>query len=237
MKHAVKHYHGQETTERHSRLCHFDRMEKTIMSKQNSEQDEKLILINQLYAGTYLKEGYNVGHGVINMIPTKNNEHYLYITPKGTIKDKTKASKVESVIFVRHISKGQVYEIVGIATELALTNKGNRNDNCKNNGDIKYGNESINAPLKDIFAENAYHGQPDITEAYTTFKAGIVKAPKMPITIYLSSSCPDNKNQADITSKINLQCTSSKMDKKMFNQKRDGTISPSKHASIYFIKI
>ena len=117
------------------------------------------------------------------MIPTKDNEHYLYITPKGTIKDKKKADKIESIIFVQHISKDRVYEIVGIATELTRTNKERKDCKHKDDKNIEYGNDSINASLKDIFSENTYHGQLDITEAYTTFKAKNVRVPRTPITI------------------------------------------------------
>ena len=126
-------------------------MEEKICHSITQKKSKKIILINQLYTGTYLEEGYNVGHEVINMIPTKDNEHYLYITPKGTIKDKKKADKIESVIFVQRISKGEVYEIVGIATELTHTNKECEDGRHKDDENIKYGNNSINASLKDIF--------------------------------------------------------------------------------------
>lgn len=161
----------------------FETKRDNVNSKFNPRR--KTFLINQLYTGAHLKEGYNVGHKAINMIPTKDNEHYLYITPKGTIKDKKKADKIESIIFVQHISKDRVYEIVGIATELTRTNKERKDCKHKDDKNIEYGNDSINASLKDIFSENTYHGQLDITEAYTTFKAKNVRVPRTPITIIL----------------------------------------------------
>lgn len=43
------------------------------------------ILINQLFAGTYLDEGKNIGHEVINLFKADDGNNYLYITPSGKI--------------------------------------------------------------------------------------------------------------------------------------------------------
>ena len=43
------------------------------------------ILINQLFAGSYLQEGTNIGHEIINIFRDDNDENYLFITPYGNV--------------------------------------------------------------------------------------------------------------------------------------------------------
>ena len=37
------------------------------------------ILINQLFAGSYLQEGTNIGHEIINIFRDDNDENYLFM--------------------------------------------------------------------------------------------------------------------------------------------------------------
>ena len=67
----------------------------------------KEILINQLYAGDYLKEGENIGHEVINLFKDDAGNNNLFITPSGYVKN----HDLEAVIFVRNVSERRTVEI------------------------------------------------------------------------------------------------------------------------------
>lgn len=123
------------------------------------------ILINQLFAGSYLQEGTNIGHEVINLFRDDNNDNYLFITPSGIVKD----HEVDAVLFVQNIKARETMEVVMRAEGLTNTTL----DDIKK---IFYAGVSIT----DIFSKNLYHGEMDATpiDIMATYHADTVKFPK-----------------------------------------------------------
>jgi hypothetical protein len=121
------------------------------------------ILINTLFAGSYLSEQKNIGHEFINLFRDDNGDNYLYITPGGTVDDKKYS--VKSVLFARHVEGKTTVEILAKAEELATVDI--------SPDDIKY----AGASLKQIFEDNIYHGKVD-PGVYCTYKANKIHLPK-----------------------------------------------------------
>lgn len=87
---------------------------KANVIRKKPQQVDSVIVV-RMYAGEYVTE--NIGHEIINTFKTDNGEHYIYISPWGTINEKYKNSK--HVLLVRGIS-ADVWEVVGYATNLEL---------------------------------------------------------------------------------------------------------------------
>lgn len=138
-------------------------------SKNKEKMYSDTIIIERMYAGKYLSE--NIGHEIINTFKTDNGENYVYISPWGTINEKSQNTK--AVIFVRLINQ-HCYEVIGYAGELSLIlsreamkkakeagttdDERQRDAIAKNN--ISYGG----LPVNDIFSEQN-------NTVYVTFKA------------------------------------------------------------------
>lgn len=125
--------------------------------------DRDEILVNQLFAGTYLDEGMNIGHEVINLFRDDNGENYIYITPGGSVD--IKAHPVKSVIFVRSIKGKTTVEVIAKAEELTEPEL--------LPSEIKYAGISI----EQVFSGNIYHGETNAGRCFT-FKAGKMRVPK-----------------------------------------------------------
>ena len=76
---------------------------------------EKTIIINRMYAGSYLEN--NLGHEIINTFKTDNGENYIYINAYGTIAKKYKDTKY--VLLVRLVDV-HTFEVIGYAGKLEL---------------------------------------------------------------------------------------------------------------------
>lgn len=122
------------------------------------------ILINQLFAGSYLQEGTNIGHEVINIFRDDNDKNYLFITPSGNVKEHI----VDKVLFVQNIKARETMEVVMKAEGLIKTTV----DEIRK---IFYAGVNI----VDIFNKNIYHGESDTAsiEAMATFQARDVRFP------------------------------------------------------------
>lgn len=124
------------------------------------------ILINKLFAGSYLNEGENIGHEVINLFRADDDKNYLYITPSGTVD--SLAHPVSSVIFVRNVEGKTTVEVVAKAEGLSPIEPAA----AKN---LTY----AGAPLDRIFRDNIYHGgEEDLATTVASFRAEKVRLPK-----------------------------------------------------------
>lgn len=121
------------------------------------------ILINTLFAGSYLSEQKNIGHEFINLFRDDNDNNYLYITPGGTVDDKKYS--VKSILFAKHVEGKTTIEILAKAEDLAAVDT--------SPDEIKY----AGASLKQIFEDNIYHGETD-PGVYCTYKANKIRLPK-----------------------------------------------------------
>lgn len=121
------------------------------------------ILINTLFAGSYLSEQKNIGHEFVNLFKDDDDDNYLYITPSGTVDDKKYS--IKSVLFAQHVEGKTTVEILAKAEELTAVDK--------TPDEIKYAGTS----LRQIFENNIYHGKVD-PGIYCTYKATRLRLPK-----------------------------------------------------------
>ena len=130
------------------------------------------ILINQLFAGTYLREGNNIGHEIINLFEDDCGVRYLYITPSGIVK----GHDVESVLFVRNTQARRTVEVIALAYELSPVEKSDLDN-------IRYGGVTP----EQIFRSNTYHGGDDVFSGIVSYKANVVKMPLSRLFITLDN--------------------------------------------------
>ncbi|MBO4588126.1 MAG: PD-(D/E)XK nuclease family protein [Bacteroidales bacterium] len=160
------------------------------------------ILINIMYSGSYLKE--NLGHEVINLIATDNDEHYIYVNPIGKIgKDAIKKYNIEYIL-LGQLTNAKTVKVIAKATGLkmlestkeALTGEGHNANEGKilqiiydrhkkelKLKDVKYGGKK----LEDIF--------PDERQLLATFKADKVVMAKKETYIYAYDYKEDEENK------------------------------------------
>ena len=146
----------------------------------------KEILINQLFAGSYLDEAENIGHEIINLFRDDDGNSNLFITPSGRIK----GHDIEYILFVRNVSARRTVEVVGLAKNIQRV----EHEDAKS---IRYANVSLNQ----IFGNNVYHGGDDVFADHVTFRAGVFLLPSQRIFITLD----DNQNTINYT--LRLQST------------------------------
>lgn len=140
------------------------------------------ILINQLFAGSYLSEGENIGHEIINLFQDDDGNNYLFITKNGIVKN----HDVESVVFVQNIKARETMEVIMKAVGLTPVNKDEINS-------ITY----AGVRLVDIFKKNIYHGDKDMVDVFdmVTYKAKKIFFPRSDKKIILTvDSNYKNKN-------------------------------------------
>ena len=134
------------------------------------------IILNRMYAGSYLDEDENIGHEVINLFRDDNESNYIYINQKGDINKKSNDS-VEAVLLVKYVEKG-VLEVVAKAEDLQQVyyKKNNFDEEIKDQIEyikehhITYGN----VLLSDIY-------QNGNTELLITFKTNKLRTVKKPV--------------------------------------------------------
>lgn len=134
----------------------------------------KTIILNRMYAGSYLDEGENIGHEVINLFKDDKGSNYIYINKDGKV---NKNYDVEAVLLVKHVEKG-VLEVIAKAETLKLVY--DKKDDYKQA--IIHQNEYIKEKqiryggvlLSDIY-ENGDN------ELVMTFKTGKLRKVKKPV--------------------------------------------------------
>lgn len=134
------------------------------------------IILNRMYAGSYLDEGENIGHEVINLFKDDNESNYIYINQKGKINKKYNDS-VEAILLVKYVEPG-VFEVVAKAEDLQQVyyDKNNFKEEINNQNDyikehkITYGN----VLLSDIYKNGN-------TELLITFKTDKLRTVKKPV--------------------------------------------------------
>lgn len=110
--------------------------------------EPKEILISVLFSGTYLDEGNNIGHEIINFFPDDNGDRYLYIPSRGTIGE-THNLKSTAVILA-HKDGEQKVEVDALARSLVSVNK-------KEASAITFNGK----PLPALFGDNTHRGEND----------------------------------------------------------------------------
>lgn len=149
------------------------------------------ILINQLFAGSYLEESGNIGHEIINLFDADDDKHYVYVTPSGVVKEN---HDVEAIFFVRNIAARRTVEVIAVATDLERVSP-------ERAASIEY----AGVALKRIFRGNTYHGSEELDSPSITFCAGKVMTPcgERPLVLTLDSDSQEaNAIQLDTPKKV-----------------------------------
>lgn len=135
----------------------------------------KEILLNKMYAGTYLTD--NIGHEIINLFKSDNGKNYIYISPHGRIAKKHK--EIETIILVRGINKRTV-EIIAKAEGLTPVLNNSLNQNTSRDLQTKYIDENKITYGKEkpynIFRNNRSNERDSVV--YISFEAKRVIYPK-----------------------------------------------------------
>ena len=53
----------------------------------------RLIIVNRVYNGRYLNEGENIGHEIINLIRSDNDNNYIWLNDNGLVNNSVKKNK------------------------------------------------------------------------------------------------------------------------------------------------
>ena len=134
------------------------------------------IILNRMYAGSFLDESENIGHEVINLFKDDNGFNYIYINPSGDI-NKESNDSVKAILLVKHVEKG-VLEVIAKAENLQQVyyKKNNREEEIRDQ--IAYVKENKvtygNVLLSDIY-KNGYD------EILITFKTNNLRTVKKPV--------------------------------------------------------
>lgn len=113
-----------------------------------NNNEPKDILISVLFSGTYLDEGNNIGHEIINFFPDDNGNRYLYIPSKGTIPESYDLKSV--AIILAHKEGEQKVEVDALARSLVSVDE-NEVSAITFNG----------KPLSALFGDNTHRGEND----------------------------------------------------------------------------
>lgn len=113
-----------------------------------NNNEPKDILISVLFSGTYLDEGNNIGHEIINFFPDDNGNRYLYIPSKGTIPESYDLKS--AAIILAHKDGEQKVEVDALARSLVSVDE-NEVSAITFNGN----------PLSSLFGDNTHRGEND----------------------------------------------------------------------------
>ncbi len=156
------------------------------------------VLINVMYSGSYLKT--NLGHEVINLIASDNNEHYVYINPIGKIaKSKLEKYDIDCILLgqlvnattIRILAKATGVEMLPTAKKAIENSRATEGDipeteykeHLKEMNAVQYGGKR----LIDIFGNRE-------RQLLATYKAKDVKAAKEELMIRINDKNKQHEN-------------------------------------------
>ena len=161
------------------------------------------IILNRMYAGSYLDEDENIGHEVINLFKDDNGSNYIYINKDGTI-NKEANDNVKAILLVKHVEKG-VLEVVAKAENL-------KQIYYKNEEAINIQNEYIKKhkiTYGDVLLSDIYKNGYD--EPIITFKADKLRTAKKPVFLINDENKQYKYKNSYIKTKKNFSTQSLKM--------------------------
>ncbi len=156
------------------------------MENSNEERENKVIVLNAMYSGGYLKD--NMGHEIINLfkaddpveIKKEFYQNFIYLNPYGNFNSAYKG-RIKDMLMVISVPKKNIFEVVGKATDLVdiyepvkgFNPKSDNTEDIKNSQitklkDLKYGDKS----LFDLFDNDQQQA------IFVTFAAKSVCRPK-----------------------------------------------------------
>ena len=154
-----------------------------------------------MFNGDYLNESGNIAHEIINLFRADNGRHYIYALPQGLI-GRDRDGKVTDILLVQNVGNNRLKVLARvknitccqhIAKKEKFTDEEVRKivHDYAQECSVKYNGVFIG----DIFANNRYNNQKDISSAYFTFDVEPEQYRRPPIDkpIYISTSDEDVK--------------------------------------------
>lgn len=152
------------------------------------------ILINRMYAGSYLENEHNIGHEVINLLRADGDvdengdgRNYIYVQPWGTMQAKHNG-KIDTIILTRNTEISGAFEVLAQAWDLEQIAEIEKDTHKKEiekiakkqldyikNNNITYNNKLLN---------EIYYGNTFQKEVCVSFKANKLRKPKKSMFIY-----------------------------------------------------
>ena len=140
----------------------------------NNNTNDPMIILNQMFAGGYITNEDKLGHEVINLFPTDQDEFYIWLNPSGVY---TRSENVSgcTIVFVRSINS-KIYKVLGKAIDCELlpgARIGRKRKSKDNELNIQRYNEQckISVTYKDLkpIGENGLFDEK--YDLFATFKA------------------------------------------------------------------
>lgn len=142
------------------------------------------IILNRMYDGKYLQK--NLGHEVINLFTSDQNEHYIYLNSDGKVPQNAEKNIIyDKMLLVKRHCEG-IIEVIGKAVGLKefCQNVNNQND-VDEVLNITYGN----ARITDIFSGELYQ------DFLITYQAKAVYEPEERMFIFLPSTRKQSRGE------------------------------------------
>lgn len=162
-----------------------------IFGEEQLRQKNREILINKMYVGSFLSEGNNIGHEIINLYQADDGKNYIYWNPKGTIDLSHKDYEI-TVLMVRRFA-ANTYKILAKAEGINILDVANSklSREARYQGQIELALTYGGVKLIDLFGENSFRGSiEEAKNSYVTFVADNILKPKK--EIYITD---DKKNE------------------------------------------
>ena len=171
------------------------------MNKMHEVSEDKEILINKMYVGSYLENENNIGHEVINLLradgevdKSGDGQNYIYIQSWGTM-EKEHNNQIDTILLVRNTGIADTLEILAQAWDLeqiakikAGTHESEIEDILKEQ--IEYITKTAKVKYNGKFLNNIYYGQEtdeNKNDVFITFKANKLRKPKKPLFVSFST--------------------------------------------------
>ena len=130
------------------------------------------ILVNQVFSGSYLEEGANIGHEVINLFKDDEGRSFLNIPKNQNIG----GHNIRYVFFVTHVKNRKTVEVLAVASELSEPTE-------EELAGIRYGGASMPQIFRDIPPDDLRR-----LRAFVPYKAGWVGVPRHPVFLTVDDS-------------------------------------------------
>lgn len=160
------------------------------------------IMLNSIFTGEYGANDGNLPHEIINFFRADNGNHYIYITPYGTINSHMHGEDLSCVLLIRSIENHMVQVIAKAEPTVKLYTQGavlNRSDRSFRNPDLseRYGDNLANDKItyaglqpKEIFGKSKMDN-----EIHITLQTERLCLPKKQMIL---TNCEDRSNGINI---------------------------------------
>lgn len=89
----------------------------SLKDKRSNEVNQ--IILNRMFAGSYIDDDETIGHETINTIIADNGNCYIYLNSEGTInQERTEYSGKNSVMLLVKLYQTNVWEIIGVVKDI-----------------------------------------------------------------------------------------------------------------------